>query len=296
MRAARHHRKAPPQSTTAKHHRKARPIPEPASRNEGAPCPHRMSFQTASTDEPSRCLNGEGCRDRYRTAGENVGPQSSTGDQRVGAVSGGGGLGRGDGVSWETCPRAAALGAAATAGANPTSSGKAARAWAGVGDLHSSVEVRDSITRAEPREGTYANAHQRSEGPQTQDDGQGDELWIRTSLKVRKLQRALYRKAKAQPSWRFYSLYGELLREDVLSDALEAVINNDGVPGVDGFEVKSLIVDAAVRARWLVALAAELKSKTYRPSPVLRVYIWKDAAKTKRRPLAACRTSAIVSK
>ena len=48
-----------------------------------------MSFQTASTDEPSRCLNGEGCRDRYRTAGENVGPQSSTGDQRVGAVSGG---------------------------------------------------------------------------------------------------------------------------------------------------------------------------------------------------------------
>ena len=122
--------------------------------------------------------------------------------------------------------------------------------------------MRDSITRAERRAGTCANARQRSKGPQTQGDGQGDELWIRTSLKVRNLQRALYREAKAQPSWRFYSLYGELLREDVLADAPEAVINNDGVPGVDGFEAKSLKEDAAVRARWLAAVAVELKSKT----------------------------------
>jgi len=80
-------------------------------------------------------------------------------------------------------------------------------------------------------------------------------------------------------------LYGELYRQDILSDALDQVIANDGVPGVDGFEVETLAKNEAYRAAWLLALAEELRTKTYRPSPVLRVYIWKDQAKTKRRAL-----------
>jgi group II intron reverse transcriptase/maturase len=95
----------------------------------------------------------------------------------------------------------------------------------------------------------------------------------------------LYRKAKAEPRWRFYSLYGELFRQDLLSDALDQVIANGGAPGVDGFEVATLAKDSAVRAAWLHALAEELRTKRYRPSPVRRVYIWKDLAKTKRRAL-----------
>ena len=242
-----------------------------------------MSSEKASTDEPSRCLNGEGCQGRAGQSRKGVGPKSSVSGQRVGGVSGGGGLGREDGLSWETCRRAALPEGAATAGASSTLSDEAARAAAGVGDLRSSVEVRDSITRAERREGACANAPQRSKGP---DDGHGEqELWIRTSPKVRKLQRVLYRKAKAEPRWRFYSLYGEVLRVDLLADALDAVIRNGGAPGVDGFRVETLAEDAMRRAEWLAALAAELRSKTYRPSPVRRVYIWKDAAKTKRRPL-----------
>ena len=63
------------------------------------------------------------------------------------------------------------------------------------------------------------------------------------------------------------------------------MIANDGVPGVDGFEVETLAKNEAYRAAWLLALAEELRTKTYRPSPVLRVYIWKDQAKTKRRAL-----------
>lgn len=244
-----------------------------------------MSSETASTDEPSRCLIGEGCQDRAGTKGGTGSPQWSAHGQRVGGVSGGGGLGRGDGISWETCRRAASPEEAATGGATPSLAAKAERAATGVGDLHSSVEARDSITRAERREGTCANAHQRSKGPETQDDGRREDLWIRTSPKVRKLQRALYRKAKAEPRWRFYSLYGELLRGDLLADALDAVMENGGAPGVDGFRVESLKEDATERAEWLAALATELRGKTYRPSPVRRVYIWKDLARTKRRPL-----------
>ena len=95
----------------------------------------------------------------------------------------------------------------------------------------------------------------------------------------------LYRKAKAEPQWRFYSLYGELYRLDLLTDALEQVISNQGAPGVDGYRVETLAGNATVRAAWLLALAAELKAKLYKPSPLRRVYIWKDQAKTKRRAL-----------
>ena len=153
---------------------------------------------------------------------------------------------------------------------------------AGVGDLQSSVDPADRTTAGERRAGTCPHAPQSGEGP---DDGWSDELWIKTSPKVRKLQRVLYRKAKAEPRWRFYSLYGELYRRDVLSDALDQVIANGGAPGVDGFGVETLAKDPAVREAWLLALAEELRTKSYRPSPVRRVYIWKDQAKTKRRAL-----------
>ena len=59
---------------------------------------------------------------------------------------------------------------------------------------------------------------------------------ITTPAKVQKLQRALHRKAKAEPGCRFYSLYGELLRRDVLETAMSAVAHHDGAAGVDGQE------------------------------------------------------------
>jgi len=61
------------------------------------------------------------------------------------------------------------------------------------------------------------------------------------------------------------------------------VIANKGVPGVDGFWVETLAKDEAYRAAWLLALAEELRTKSYRPSPVLRVYIWKDQQRSFRQ-------------
>ena len=63
------------------------------------------------------------------------------------------------------------------------------------------------------------------------------------------------------------------------------MIANKGAAGVDEFEVETLAKDPSLREVWLLALAEELRTKTYRPSPVRRVYIWKDQAKTKRRAL-----------
>lgn len=264
---------------TARSRRKARRKFELESRNEGEP--HRMSSETASTDEPSRYLNGAGCQGREGQSRKDVGPQSLIPGQRVGGVSGGGDPGRVIGLSRETCCEGPPTGGP-TSGPSRATPDKAGKLAAGVGDTHSSVDLEDRTNSEERRGGTCPHASPSGKGP---DDGQGQDLWIRTSPKVRKLQRVLYRKAKAEPRWRFYSLYGELGRLDLLTDALDQVIANAGAPGVDGFRIESLDEDAARKAAWLLELQAELRGKQYRASPVRRVYIWKDQAKTKRRPL-----------
>ena len=167
-----------------------------------------MSSEIAMTGEPSRFLNGEGCQDRAGQSRKDVGPKSLMSDQRAGGVSGGGGSGRVVRASGETC-RGELPSGDSTSGPSAATPREAGRAVAGVGDLHSSVDPADRTTAGERREGTCPPASQSGEGP---DDGWSDELWIKTSPKVRKLQRVLYRKAKAEPRWRFYSLYGELYR------------------------------------------------------------------------------------
>lgn len=129
------------------------------------------------------------------------------------------------------------------------------------------------------RASACSQASQRSEG---QGDG-SVRAEIGTPDKVRKLQRTLYRKAKAEPRYRFWSLYGDIMRRDLLEHALQRVARNKGGAGVDGQTVESITQDAETQSRWLAALGEELKTKTYRPSPVRRVWIPKSSGG--QRPL-----------
>ena len=146
---------------------------------------------------------------------------------------------------------------------------EAARVKGEVGVLRSSVDLWASITHEERREGTYPNAKRRSKG---QGDGSKE---LPAPGKVRQLQITLYRKAKAEPQYRFWSLYGEVIRKDVLEAALSAVAENDGAPGVDGQTLASITASVEGRAKWLKELQLELKEKRYRPEAVLRVWIEK---------------------
>ena len=161
-----------------------------------------MSSERARTGEPNRYTDGEGCQDQAGQSRKDVGPQSLRSDQRTGGVCGGGGPRRRVRLSGETCPGEAPSGGS-TPSASVATPREVGRAETGVGDLHSSVEPRDRTTCGERREGTCPPASQSGEGP---DDGWSDELWTQTSLKVRQLQRVLYRKAKAEPHWRLTPL------------------------------------------------------------------------------------------
>lgn len=103
---------------------------------------------------------------------------------------------------------------------------------------------------------------------------------ITTPLKVRKLQRTLYRKAKEDKRWRAWSLYADLCRRDVLETALESVLRNAGAPGVDGMTTEAVKADAVA---FLDGMQTQLRAKRYRPAPVLRVWIPKLDGK--QRPL-----------
>ncbi len=104
---------------------------------------------------------------------------------------------------------------------------------------------------------------------------------LKTPDRIRNLQRKLYCKAKAEPTFRFYLLYDKICREDVLVHAYRLARLNAGAPGVDGMTF-ARIEEQGLEV-WLAGLRAELVSKTYRPDPVRRVMIPK--ANGGERPL-----------
>ena len=101
--------------------------------------------------------------------------------------------------------------------------------------------------------------------------------------RVRALQHALYRAAKADPGRRFHSLRDKVYRRDVLTRAWGEVRRNSGAAGID--RTTLAVVEEYGVARLLDGLASELREDRYRPSAARRVFIPKPGS-DERRPLS----------
>jgi group II intron reverse transcriptase/maturase len=98
--------------------------------------------------------------------------------------------------------------------------------------------------------------------------------------RVRALQHALYRAAKAGPDRRFHALSDKVRRRDVLDRAREQVRRNRGASGID--HVSLADVGEYGVTRLLGELEAELQEGRYRPLPARRVFIPKPGTDEKR--------------
>src|SRR5512132_1856102 len=78
---------------------------------------------------------------------------------------------------------------------------------------------------------------------------------LATPERIRTLRRKLYRKAKAEPAFRFYLLYDKIHRDDILEQAYALARSNGGAPGVDGRSFAA--IEAAGLTEWLAGIRKE---------------------------------------
>ena len=101
--------------------------------------------------------------------------------------------------------------------------------------------------------------------------------------KLRELRWKLNQKAKKEPKFRFYALYDRVYRMDVLEAAWKQVGKRKKAAGIDGVRAEDILDRERGEEEFLAQIHEELKARTYRASPVKRVYIPKtDGTK---RPL-----------
>lgn len=100
---------------------------------------------------------------------------------------------------------------------------------------------------------------------------------------VRALQRVLYRSAKSNRGRRFHALHDKVVRSDVMWKAWSVVAVNGGAAGVDGQTIDD--IEASGVNLFLETLAEQVRSGSYRPSPLRRVNIPKPGKPGQTRPL-----------
>jgi RNA-directed DNA polymerase len=99
----------------------------------------------------------------------------------------------------------------------------------------------------------------------------------KTPISLQDLRRRIYRKAKAEPAWRFWGLYTHVCKLETLREAYRLAQQNNGAPGIDG--VTFAAIEASGVDAFLQQLRDELLGHSYCPTRLRRVEIPKRAGK-----------------
>ncbi|MFN7648125.1 MAG: group II intron reverse transcriptase/maturase, partial [Acidobacteriota bacterium] len=91
------------------------------------------------------------------------------------------------------------------------------------------------------------------------------------------LRRRIYRKAKSEPTHRFWGLFVPITKIESLDEAYRMAKGNEGAPGVDGQSFRD--IESAGRDAFLAAVREDLDTGRYKPMPNRRVEIPKGNGK-----------------
>jgi RNA-directed DNA polymerase len=101
----------------------------------------------------------------------------------------------------------------------------------------------------------------------------------KSPVSLQDLRRKIYRKAKAEKSWRFWGLYVHVCKIETLREAYRMSKKNNGAPGIDGVTFEA-IENSGLEA-FLEGIQRELVCGTYRPMRNRRKEIPKDKDKVR---------------
>ena len=103
---------------------------------------------------------------------------------------------------------------------------------------------------------------------------------IKPTVNLQELRRRIYRKAKAEKTWRFWGLYVHICKMETLRAAYREAKANDGAPGLDGVSFED--IESHGVEEFLENIRQELLTRTYKPTQNRRVEIPKGNGKTRR--------------
>jgi RNA-directed DNA polymerase len=109
----------------------------------------------------------------------------------------------------------------------------------------------------------------------------------KTPITLQDLRRRLYVKAKADPSWRFWGLYGHVCKRETLRAAYEMAKQNDGAPGTDGVSFE--VIEAEGVEVFVGQLREELVQRCYQPQRPRKVGIPKEGGRTRQLSIPSIR-------
>jgi RNA-directed DNA polymerase len=116
---------------------------------------------------------------------------------------------------------------------------------------------------------------------------EGKDEMTKASGSLQDLRRAIYVKAKAEPSWRFWGLYVHVCKTETLQEAYAMAKKNNGAPGIDGVTFEA--IEEQGEEQYIEQIRGELTERTYVPLRARKTEIPKDGGKVRVLSIPAIR-------